>query len=401
MKKTSTLLLCGLLLAGVLLVGCDEKPSQGGSQGSSQSGAAVGYKDALADGDYESAYEALLAGDKEADEADADKFLVLPTAVECDDRDGKFTATFTYDDKGLLTKVDIPKEYLPETIVYTYDDNGNILTKSHTKGSGDPDVTTYTYDDKGNCLTAESVYSGRTVTLAYTYDDNGRVLTETDTTVSTWNGTEVTVYTSVYDDNGNLLSRKTASGNGKEYTYDAENRLLTDIDTYGEDGPRNRRTYTYGEDGRLAKERWDSLSDEDWWTEKTYGYDTNGTQYTKLYSDGGDTEAYTYAQKFDDEGRLTEYTYVERDDGEQRVHTFDAVGNKVSIHLTKTDGTSQTYTYAYDQFGNRTSERFENQNGEGYSYVVIYEVKYYPDGAPDISDYVREFTELDSIRSFF
>jgi hypothetical protein len=61
-----------------------------------------------------------------------------------------------------------------EAYIYTYDGNGNVLTKIHERGFGAPDLMeVYTYDVYGNLLTEEYSYVDREsayLVNTYTYD---------------------------------------------------------------------------------------------------------------------------------------------------------------------------------------------------------------------------------------
>lgn len=400
MKRYLTFLLCALLCGGVLLTGCGEKPSVGG-----QTGGEVSYADALASGDYEAAYLALLAGDKEADPADAAKFLVVPVTLTADDPkgfNGSYTATFSYDDKGLLSKITIPKNGKEELVTFTYDDAGRVVKK--TDDTGSEYTTTNTYNEKGLLIKQYTEYeSGRKVTLDYVYDEAGKLQTETETVYSGYSSEpdpKITTYTYTYDAKGNEILRMRKEGYGECKTYDEKGRLSSKYEL--SDGEkRNIHIYTYDEQDRLIKEHYtSSLTDPDFDTEKTFAYDSNGTQYTVLYTDGGDSEKYTYQQTFDEAGRLTSYTYTERDDNEYRVYTYDTAGNMLKAENYKNGENNYTFTYAYNEFGFRTRERYETPDSY-YEYTVTYAVKYYPNGAPEYTDYVRELNETDSLRYVF
>ena len=401
MKRYLIFLLCVLLCGSALLTGCGEKPSAGG-----QAGGEMSYADALASGDYEAAYSALLAGDKEADEADLSKFLVVPTTLKADDpkgANGSFTATFTYDDKGLLTKVAIPKKSGGEkTITFAYDNEGRVVKK--TDDTSSEYTTTNTYDENGRLIKQNTEYeSGRKVTLEYVYDEAGKLQTETETEYSGYSfepDPEINTYTYTYDANGNEIFRMRKEGYGEGKIYDEAGRLTSEFELM--DGEKiNIYTYTYDEQDRVIKEHYtDALTDPDFDIEETFAYDSNGTQYTVLYTDDGDSEKYTYKQTFDEAGRLTSYTYTERDDNEYRVYTYDTAGNRVKAENYKDGVNNYTYTFAYNEFGFRTLERYETPDTY-YEYTVTYAVKYYPDGAPEYTDYVRELYETDSIRYLF
>ncbi len=404
MKKLA-LLVCLILLLCSFFTGCDKgNPTDSGTPGGTKD-----YASAISTGDYEAALDAILRGD--ANSEDAEKFLVVPTEIACVDRYGEYTVKFTYDDNGLLTTFEKLKENMPEKYVLTYNSSRLITNITHYKGKNDSDpaVYTYTYDDKGNMLIDDSAYnSNRRFTITYTYDENGRILTATETTKEYKENPVELVYNYTYDENGNLLSRLRACEDdgirfyrGMVYTYDSQNRMITEHELQGQGEVTNKYTYAYDENGRKTIKRWESVTDDDWWIEELYAYDSNGTQYVKTYSDGGDLEAYVYSYEFDKNGRLTKKTYTERDDKETRVSTYDTAGNIINIHRTKEDGSvDETYTYAFDKYGNRTKESFAKNGTTAYSYDVKYEVKYYENGAPELPKYIREFKNATSIYSF-
>lgn len=144
---------------------------------------------------------------------------------------------------------------------YTYDGNGNVLTKSY----GENTSITNTYDSKDRITS--TTYAGKTTN--YTYDSNGQLLSANDDTYA-------------YDSRGNITS-KTESGtttsftysnsgwkdqlvsvNGVDLTYDANGNVLT----YGD----KEFTWTYGR--TLA-----GITDGD--NTYSYNYDENGIRTSK------------------------------------------------------------------------------------------------------------------------
>ena len=144
---------------------------------------------------------------------------------------------------------------------YSYDDNGNVLTKSY----GDNISVTNTYDSKDRITS--TTYAGKTTN--YTYDSNGQLLSANDDTYA-------------YDSRGNITS-KTESGttttftysnsgwkdqlisvNGVGLTYDANGNVLT----YGD------KEYTWNSGRNL-----ESIVDGD--NEYHYTYDENGIRTSK------------------------------------------------------------------------------------------------------------------------
>ena len=204
---------------------------------------------------------------------------------------------------------------------YSYDDNGNVLTKSY----GENTSITNTYDSKDRITS--TTYAGKTTN--YTYDSNGQLLSANDDTYAydsrgnitskTESGTTTTFTYSTggwkdqlvsvngvdltYDDNGNVLTY----GN-KEYTWNSGRNLESIVDgdkkysyTYDETGIRTSKTvngvttYFNTKDGVI-------LSQNDGTNTWYFQYDTNGsplgfvlngTQYFYITNQMGDVLAIT------------------------------------------------------------------------------------------------------------
>jgi RHS repeat-associated protein len=101
------------------------------------------------------------------------------------------------------------------TVDYTYDATYKLTQESINDPVSGLRVISYTYDPVGNRLTK----TDNGVVTNYTYDANDRLLTENGTT-----------YT--YDDNGNTLTKVSATEN-VSYSYDFQNRLIQVTDAVG------------------------------------------------------------------------------------------------------------------------------------------------------------------------
>lgn len=202
---------------------------------------------------------------------------------------------------------------------YSYDDNGNVLTKSY----GENTSITNTYDSKDRITT--TTYAGKTTN--YTYDSNGQLLSANNDTYAydsrgnitskTESGTTTTFTYSTggwkdqlvsvngidltYDDNGNVLTY-----GEKEYTWNSGRNLESIVDgdkkysyTYDETGIRTSKTvngvttYFNTKDGVI-------LSQTDGTNTMYFQYDTsgtplgfvlNGTQYFYITNQMGDVLA--------------------------------------------------------------------------------------------------------------
>jgi RHS repeat-associated protein len=119
---------------------------------------------------------------------------------------------------------------------YTYDGNGNILSKDDVKGTTvysydsmdrlisvtEPGVkaTVYTYDPAGNRATESfSVNGNLAASVSYAYDERNRLTGMAETRGGASTSTSFT-----YDANGNTLTRKSKGGR-VSYSYDVWNQM--------------------------------------------------------------------------------------------------------------------------------------------------------------------------------
>lgn len=99
-------------------------------------------------------------------------------------------------------------EHTGRTVSYTYDELYRLSREQITDGVVTSATIDYTHDEAGNRVTRTE--NGRTTT--YTYDANDRLLSDGSTT-------------STYDDNGNLIGQAT-NGTHTAYQYNARNQLI-------------------------------------------------------------------------------------------------------------------------------------------------------------------------------
>lgn len=220
---------------------------------------------------------------------------------------------------------------------YSYDENGNVLTKSYGKNTS----IANTYDSKDRITS--TAYSGKTTN--YTYDSNGQLVSANDDT-----------YT--YDIRGNITS-KTESGttttfsysnsswkdeltavNGTPLTYDENGNVLT----YGD------KSFTWNTGRNL-----ESITDGD--NKYSYTYDENGIRTSKTVNgvttyyntrdgvilsqtDGTNTMYFQY----DTNGFPLGFIY----NGIQYFYLTNQMGDVISI--TDTAGTVVA-NYEYDAWG--------------------------------------------------
>ncbi|MGA1842202.1 MAG: putative Ig domain-containing protein [bacterium] len=123
------------------------------------------------------------------------------------------------------------QENTGRVVDYTYDNLYRLTEESITDPTLGDRLVAYSYDPVGNRLSKGDTVEGPT---DYTYDENDRLLTENGTT-----------YT--YDNNGNTISKTEGSG-VTTYSYNYENRLV------GAQTPVATVNYNYDADGiRVSK----------------------------------------------------------------------------------------------------------------------------------------------------
>ncbi|MGO9272426.1 MAG: RHS repeat-associated core domain-containing protein [Terriglobia bacterium] len=314
-----------------------------------------------------------------------------------------------------------------DTLTYTYDSNGNVLTSTDALGNVtiftyDPTfnkvtsitnplgkVTTFSYDSSGNLL-ARTDANGHTTSFGYnsfgqvtqitdplaqkttfSYDGFGNLISTTDplgnTTAIVYDGLSRPIATAdplgrtsttAYDALGRIVKQTNAQGKSTQFTYDAVGNLLSVTDANG-----NQTAFTYDGMNRLLT-RIDPLGHTD-----TRAYDFNGnlTQFTDRR---GQVSTFIY----DNLNRLTGESYQ---DGGRVSRFYDASGHLQGVfdsqvaaygggplpaivvpgflyaydaagHLTNSFTRFGSISYSYDAAGRVTSRQVAGQDSLTYSY---------------------------------
>ena len=249
---------------------------------------------------------------------------------------------------------------------YAYDAQRR-LTQEAESGAADAVTKAYRFDEAGNRLSM-TVTGAESYTTNYTYDRNNRLLTETRTSGGTQ---QVTDYT--YDANGNTQT-KTTGASSEQYTYDGFNRLVKVVNAAG------TTTYDYRPDGLRNSKTVAGVKTAHIWDGQNMSAELNAS--------GAILRAY-----------IRGVGLIEEDDaaGTRQYALYNAHGDVVQ--LSNTNGVV-TREYQYDAFGNERNpdaadanpfrycgEYFDAETGD-----IYLRARYYDPAA-------GRFTQMDSVWS--
>lgn len=214
--------------------------------------------------------------------------------------------------------------------VVAFNENGQPLELEDAKGN----TIIYTYDPFGRILTRTTGVGGQDKVFTFTYDDRGKLIT------SIGPDNKTLVYE--YDRNGNLIKKTFQDNSVWTYEYDANDYVVTEYD------PDNgKTTLSYDDDSRVTSQQF--FEDKDATVadvELTFTYDVVNRPLT--VSDGSVTVGYTW----DKAGRkLSETTNY--GNGVSLTHSYSYYANGQVKTLTGPDGI--VYSYTYDNAGNLTA----------------------------------------------
>ncbi|WP_308314609.1 LamG-like jellyroll fold domain-containing protein [Streptomyces gilvus] len=280
------------------------------------------------------------------------------------------TSTYPSADGGVVPKGLPVKTVSPGGAVnsVSYFANGDVASTTDAIGL----VTSYTYDGVGQVLSQKVVSDTypNGLTTSYTYDKNGQVTRESDPQITdrVQGATHAAVSSTVYDDDGDVLSQTVSDASGGDtsrtetQTYDAYDRLWTQSDANVAAGTSygNTTTYTYDTSGNKTEEVTSAGNETD------YTYDDNGNLLTQALMYTGDpvspqtaTSLVESSRAYDPAGRLASVTDAM---GNKTSYTYTDDGLTATVKRTSSDGSS-TYTLesdTYDAAGNLLTQTTDN-----------------------------------------
>ncbi|WP_232826317.1 RHS repeat-associated core domain-containing protein, partial [Cyanothece sp. BG0011] len=267
--------------------------------------------------------------------------------IETEDSNGTVISSFRYtrDETGHRTAVE---EQDGRRVEYEYDDLYRLTQETIFEAGATEASRTieYTYDDVGNRLSRVDSGDGTTI---YTYNKNDRLLTEDKDGVET---------TYTYDNNGNTIS-KTTGTETVTYNWDVEDRLIaSDTDGDGVNDLENQ----YDVDGvRVAQ----TVNGE----ETRFLIDTNRpyAQVLEEYTDGGIIKvSYVYGHDLISQERNNAQSFYHVDglgstralSDESGVVTDSYIYDAFGQVLTQIGDTENSYLFTGEQFDNELSQYY-------------------------------------------
>ena len=264
--------------------------------------------------------------------------------------------TYAYDAIGKLTST---TDRLGRRRDMSYDDVNRLLGETWVTAGSPVNTIAYSYDEVGNMLTA----SDGDGTITMTYDELDRAKTQKDF--------RNLLLTFSYDQVGNRTKVQDSLNGVTTSTYDAANRLSRR--EFSDGATPLRLDYTHTDrDQLLSTTRYSDLAGSSKVGSTTYAYDDVGRTTGVKHRDAVDAVFEDYQYTFDAAGRMvterinanatTTFTHDDTNQltaatgGRTESYDYDLNGNRDAGGFTVTAGnrigTDGVYTYTYDIEGN-------------------------------------------------
>lgn len=291
--------------------------------------------------------------------------------TEIVDPNGLITA-LTYDAIGRLTRTIADPSGVAANTVIEYDAAGNVTKITQPNGA----FFAYTYDSANRIL---EIRDNLNQTIKYTYDTAGNVLTDTRTNedvqfkqtnsfdelgrILQTIGVDARTWKYAHDKVGNLLSITDPNGKPAAYSYDSLNRVISFAD---EAGNTTKTGYGSNRDGpqsvkdprniqtSYVRNGWGEVIQE---TSPDIGTTSYNRDDRGLITQRTDARGQITQRAYDNGGRLSSVSYPS-EPGSNTVYTYDSIvnGNKGIDKLTGVTDAVGTVSFSYDLLGRVVQE---------------------------------------------
>jgi len=227
-----------------------------------------------------------------------------------------------------------------------------------------------TYDEQGNLVYYKNTYFDR----EETYDLRGNILEKKS------GGKQ---YRFAYDESDRMLSQEILNEEGKQisltrYVYDEKGNLI--LEEVGWDGMVNSETrYTYDAQGNcLSETYYQDGKPSQLAVSREYEYDSKGYLIREQCYLGGEPYGCTYTYTYDEKGNRLSFLQ-ENDDGSafEGYYTFNEAGQETSFTDVTRDPDGTEYKkylyYTYDSWGNKSGQHDIDYSGEERKFLWIYD----------------------------
>lgn len=332
----------------------------------------------------------------------------------------EYETQYEYNQQKLLSKIVYPNK---QTILYKYDDNGNILEINQISATDSQEIkknqqatydlktnllmtsidakgknTSYEYDNYGNLT---KIYQDGIIKDSFTYNRYGQVITSTNAKgvvtfqeydnktgylikiiedYSSGGLNKITQFK--YDNFGQVISIIDSRGNSQELIYNCLGQVLKQSQGLDNDGLWLKETlFSYDQNGNLIREENKIDKQAKQWQIKEYNYDVSNRLinskdklsdievfYNQIYYDRLGNKS----RVIDKEGNCLSYDYDERNLlkrvtdplGNTKEYTYDEAGNLIQ----EKDANGNITCYEYDGFSRLIRKVLADSNCQQYNY---------------------------------